>query len=213
MPTTTPTGPVIPSLCYICIADNIPQDARGTHLHVLCDVCQRPYCDKHASFLDATCCQACKNDFQVTRQDYVIAGVEVSHKLDPLTGEVVRDAHGDAVMERRPYRTTSRQIILFGNDWLFSEIKMSQLSEEQCEIKLEWHRAHVSYLEQCITQHRIAKAHKLAQVRIPAAQRVEKKAKERKEKSLELLAASLKGMKSEDLAALMMRLQENVGKK
>lgn len=202
--------PAIPSLCYLCLSENTPVEEQGRELRISCTKCERPYCDKHASPLDSTCCTPCLNDFQVTKQDFICAGVEVSHRID-ANGHVVKDNNGNPVQVRRPYQTKSKQIILFGNDWLFAELKMSEMSEEQCEISLEWHRAHVSYLEQCITQHRIDKAHKLAQVKIPAAQRTEKKVKEKKEKSLEMLAESLKNMKPADLAQLMKRLQESVG--
>lgn len=207
---TPSTLPVSASLCYLCITENTPPEQQGRYLHIVCESCQRPYCDKHASILDSTYCHPCKNDFQVTRQDFICAGVQVSHKVDEKTGEVLRDTKGEPLLERRPYSTKSKQIILFGNDWLFSEIKMSELTEEQCELKLEWHKAHVSYLEMLITQHRITKAHKLAQVKVPQVQRTEKKSKEKKEKSLEILAQSLQGMKPEDLALLMQRLQESV---
>lgn len=208
---TTNTIPTIPTLCYLCIADNTPQEQQGVELHVNCDKCNRPYCDKHASVLESTSCNACLHDFQVTKQDFICAGVETSHKVD-AKGKVVTNEQGEPIIVRRPYQTKSKQIILFGNDWLFSELKMSELTEEQCEIKLEWHRAHVSYLEQCITQHRITKAHKLAQVRITPIQRQqqEKKTRDKKQKSLEMLAQSLQSMSPSDLAMLMQRLQESV---
>jgi len=204
-----PDIPTIPTLCYLCLTDNTPVEMQGLELRVNCTKCSRPYCEKHASILDATYCNGCLNDFQVTKQDFICAGVETSHKLDHH-GRVVTNEKGEPIIVRRPYQTKSKQIILFGNDWLFAELKMSEMSEEQCDVALEWHRAHVSYLEQCITQHRITKAHKLAQVRVPHAVRTEKKAKEKKEKSLEMLAQSLKSMLPNDLAALMQRLQESV---
>lgn len=202
------------TLCYLCLADNTPVEMQGVELHVNCLKCNRPYCEKHASILDSTYCNACQNDFQVTKQDFICAGVETSHQVDHK-GRIVTNEKGEPIIVRRPYQTRSKQIILFGNDWLFAELKMSEMDEAQCETSLEWHRAHVSYLEQCITQHRITKAHKLAQVRIPPAVRNEKKQKEKKEKSLEMLAQSLKSMNPNDLAALMKRLQESVagGKK
>lgn len=203
------------TLCYLCLADNTPPDQQGTSLHVNCESCNRPYCEKHASILESTYCQPCKNDFQVTKQDFICAGVETSHKIDEKTGKVITDEKGDVVIVRRPYQTKSKQIILFGNDWLFSELKMSEMTEEQCETALEWHRAHVSYLEHCITQHRVTKAHKLAQVRITPAERqaakqAKSKTREKKQASLEMLAQSLQNMSKQDLATLMQRLQESV---
>jgi hypothetical protein len=199
----------IQSLCYLCLADSTPIEMQGLELRINCLKCNRPYCEKHASILDSTNCNACLNDFQVTKQDFICAGVETSHQLDHK-GRVITNEKGEPIIVRRPYQTKSKQIILFGSDWLFAELKMSEMSEEQCEVSLEWHRAHVSYLEQCITQHRITKAHKLAQVRIPHAVKTEKKAKEKKEKSLEMLAQSLKSMSPSDLASLMQRLQESL---
>jgi hypothetical protein len=209
------TPPQIHTLCYLCLIENTPLEQQGVELHVNCDKCQRPYCEKHASVLESTSCSACLNDFQVTKQDFICSGVEVSHKVDEQ-GKVIVDEKGEPVRVRRPYQTNSKQIILFGNDWLFSELRMSDLTEEQCEVKLEWHRAHVSYLEQCITAHRITKAHKLAQVRISPAERAAQKQnttkkREKKQASLEMLAQSLQNMSKADLATLMQRLQESVG--
>lgn len=208
-----PPVPIQPpsSLCYLCIADNTPQEQQGHALHINCDICDRPYCNNHASILESTSCQGCLNDFNVIKKDESYTGIEVYLKRDPRTGLVLNDENDQPIVVRKPYHLNYRQIMVMGNDWLFSQVKMSNMTEPQCETSLEWHRVHVSYLEMMINQHKAIEAHKKAQVKVPMAQRVEKKAREKKEKSLEMLAASLQSMKPEDLAALMQRLQESVG--
>lgn len=204
--------PIVP-LCYLCVSENTPSDQQGSKLHVVCEKCKRAYCDKHASILDPTYCQPCLNDFSVTKQDYVRAGVAVTHKMDE-NGNVMKDANGQIVTERRYYSTKSKQIILFGNDWLFAELRWSDMTEEQCEISLEWHRGAVSFLEQRITEHRIVKAHELAKKKVPLGTKsVSPKtvSKERKDKAFDALVSSMSGnMKKEDLAKLIAKLQQSV---
>ena len=199
------------SLCYLCILEQTPIEFQGRSLRINCTKCHRAYCEKHAAILDVTYCQPCLSDFSVTRQDYIRAGVAITHVMD-ANGNVVKKENGEPETERRYYSTKSKQIILFGNDWLFAEIKMSEMTEAQCETALEWHKAHVSYLEAVITQHRVAKAHKLAQVRIPVAQRIATRVKEKKEKSLQALAESMAGSMSQaDMLKLLAKLQASVG--
>lgn len=94
---STNTTPAIPTLCYLCIADDTPVEEQGVELHVNCDKCNRPYCNKHASVLESTSCNACLHDFQVTKQDYICAGVETSHQVDKH-GKVVTNKNGDPVI-------------------------------------------------------------------------------------------------------------------
>lgn len=201
------------SLCYLCILEQTPCEFQGKSLRIDCTKCHRPYCEKHAAILDVTYCQPCLSDFSVTRQDYIRAGVAVTHVLD-ANGQITKNEQGEPITERKYYSTKSKQIILFGNDWLFAEIKMSEMSESQCETALEWHKAHVSYLEQVITFHRISRAHKLSQVKIPVAIRTERRVRDKKEKTLQALAESMAGsMSAADMQKLLAKLQASVGGK
>lgn len=211
---TTPSNTLqMSTLCYLCISENTPADKRGKYLHINCEKCKRAYCDRHASQYVPTYCQPCLEDISVTKQDYTNSGVAITHVYDDK-GNPVLDENGKPKTERKYYSTKSKQIIMFGNDWLFSELRWSELTEDQAENVLEYHRAAISYLEQVITSHRIAKAHKLASVKVPVAQRNVTKQKEKREKSLDALAQSMLGnMKASDLQNLIAKLQESVGKK
>lgn len=212
MPNTNGLTPLLQTLCYLCISDSTPPEKQGKHLHINCDKCGRCYCDKHASAFLPSFCDPCMSDIQVTKQDFVNAGVAVTHVVSENGEPVIDPLTGKQKIERKYYSTRSKQIILFGTDWLFTEIRLSELDELKAEQVLEYHRACISYLEQVITSHRIAKAHKLASVRVPVAQRNIVKTKERREKSLDALALSLGGnMKAEDLAKLIEKLQQSVG--
>lgn len=206
---TTPL-PSIPTLCYLCQTDNTPHDQQGQELRVNCEKCHRPYCNKHASLLEATCCNACLNDFQVIKKEDWYLGSITTFKINPTNGRIERDEDGLPVKIEKPFKTKYKQIMLSGNDWLFSEIHMSELTEDQCEVKLEWHKLHVSYLEMLIDQHRVTRAHRLAKVRVPVQVRTEKKEKDKRQKSMEMLAKSLSSLSKTELASLMAQLQNSV---
>ena len=196
--TDIPTRP--PSLCYICITSATPLEEQCTELRINCEKCNQPYGEKHASTIDSKYCQDCLKDFDVTKQDYIRAGVEVSSQTDE---------NGNRVEVRKSYKTTSTQIILFGQDWLFNEIRISQLSLEQLETSIEWHRANVSLMESEITRHKIERSHKLAKVKVPMGDRTKIKTREKQEKKLAQLSESLLNTfkNPEDLAKLIAQLQ------
>jgi hypothetical protein len=194
------------SLCYRCQQLNIPVTEQCKELRINCDKCSRSYGEKHASTLDPLLCEEClpANSFDVTRLDYISAGVEQS-------------TNPDGTKTRRYYQTKCKQIILFGQDWLFAELKIHSMSEAQLEKAIEWHRAHVSLMEQEITRHKTEKAHKLASVKIPIAEKTKRMSQHQKAEKLKQLASSLTGnLKQADLLKLIQQLQgqgQNNGQK
>lgn len=185
------------SLCFKCQQLNLPISEQCKELRIGCDKCSRAYGEKHASILDPLLCEEClpANSFDVTYQDYRRAGVETS-----------TDENGNKT--RRYYSTSCKQIILFGQDWLFNEVRITSMSLPQLEKAIEWHRASVSLMEQEITRHKAERAHKLASVKVPIAEKTKRLSQHQRDEKLKTLASSLSGnLKANEIAALIAKLQ------
>lgn len=190
------------SLCYKCQQLNLPTIEQCKELRIHCDKCFRSYGEKHASPLDSLLCEEClpANAFDVTHQDYVRAGVEQS-----------KDSSGN--ITRRYYQTKCKQIILFGQDWLFAELHIHSMNQTQLEKAIEWHKAHVSLMEVEITRHKTEKAHKLAQVRVPVAEKNKRLSQHQKDEKLKQLVSVLSNsMKPSEIEALIKKLQNGGNK-
>lgn len=181
------------SLCYKCQQGNVAIEEQCKELRIHCDKCNQSYGEKHASILDSLICEDClpANSFDVTYQDYRRAGVSE-----------FTDSNGNK--QRKYYETKCKQIILFGQDWLFAELRISDMSQAQLEKALEWHKGHVSLMEAEITRHKTEKAHKLAAVKIPISEKTKRLSQHQKEQKVKTLAESLTGnLKPNEIAVLM----------
>lgn len=130
-------------VCDCCLELNLV-----TKSCIKCARCGAAFCLHYASTIDAQYCVNCMSRMSVTKE---VLTKTYEHK-NPETGDV------------HFYRRKARLIKLEGLDWLFSQRKIVDLSDEELDLSIEYHR-NIMYLmiaEQ--ERHRNEKMHRYANV-------------------------------------------------
>ena len=149
-------------LCHLCVAEGLlienssPTDTPAAPLHISCIRCNKPYCDAHTSPVDPTWCKACTEDFSVTEKTYV--------KIE--SSEEDYDLQSNKVIPARVTKTSATQIYLNGTSWLFNQVRLEALSDDQIPTVIQWHKTTVYYLENLLDRRRVEKYQKLQGIKV-----------------------------------------------
>jgi hypothetical protein len=127
-----------------------------------CLDCEQLYCHHNASIIDANRCISCLDDVSVTITDI-------------KTEKIITTQSGSTYTKSQK----AKQIKLGGMHWLFAQRKIDSLTDDQCELAIQYHRAYLNRMlaEREIRQHKNyhrnqGKVFKLSQAESPFSETV-----------------------------------------
>lgn len=196
------TGHLASVVCEVCLELNLT-----TKSVIKCARCDKAFCFHFASSIDPQYCVNCMSDMSVTKQTITKT---YEHKNEE-TGQIAY------------YRRKAREIKIEGLDWLFAQRKITELSDTELDLAIEYHRNIYSLMLTEQERRRNEKMHRYAgiTVKIPThststgtkssstvTTTVKKTRTVSKDKAAEQVAALLrsmlaKGLKPEDIARMM----------
>lgn len=183
-------------VCEMCQELNLTEANRITH----CERCGQPFCFHFASNIDTAYCVNCMSDVEVTKQT--------------ITKEYIH--RNDQERITSVYRRKAREIKIDGLDWLFAQRKIIDLSDDELDLSIEYHRnilalqIYEQEVRRTARMHRYAGVHVIApcvstSVTNTTTTTVKKTKTIKKNKKEEQLNALLKSMleaKGMDIASL-----------
>lgn len=195
-----PTPHLTSTVCDVCLELNL------THKDqiITCSHCEQAFCFHYASSVDAQYCVNCMSDINVQK--------------NTISKEYIhRDEQGGVTSV---YRRKAREVKIGGLSWLFAQRKITELSDVELDMAIEYHRNILSLMISEQEQRRNTKMHRYAGIKaIPTptttkvsddtTTSVRKTRTISKTKAEEQLAAVMKA-KGVDMAALLKIL--NAGK-
>lgn len=114
-------------LCYLCDrADIVGECAR----------CGKKYCALDTSKLDSRYCNECMSDIIIEDTTFT----KTSQTYDDITDTIHTETR------------TCRDVTFNGIDWMFACKRLSEMSDVEAKIELEYHRAMVHFLESDLLQ-------------------------------------------------------------
>ena len=138
-----------------------------------CKRCSVIFCAHFASTTDNRYCANCMSDFRV--QETIM-----EKKIDHLRPD-------GTVNFSRKYQ--AKPIQLMGNDWLFASKLIAEMSDEEIENSVEYHKANVSLMLMERESRKLERYHKLAGIKVTRTstesqeQREKREAKEAKKRT------------------------------
>jgi len=115
-----------------------------------CLRCSKPHCIHFASTIDPLYCGECLGDITLKKETVVKTYTHYNEDTDELTS----------------YNRRAKSISISGNDWLFSQRKISSLNDAELELTCEYHRAYLILLLNEREARRTAYMHRYAGVKI-----------------------------------------------
>jgi hypothetical protein len=195
LPTSTEdAGNLTQTVCDCCLELNLT-----TKTVIKCERCEQAFCYHFASSVDPMYCVNCLSD--ISMQKSVIT--KTYEHTNPETGE------------HTFYRRRAREIKIDGLDWLFAQRKITELSDVELDLMIEYHRNILSLMITEGEQRRTAKMHRYAGVKMRIATpssttvtdsthtTVKKVRTVSKNKAAEQMAALLKSMLAKGMTAEM----------
>jgi hypothetical protein len=188
-------------VCDSCLELNLT-----TRSAIECARCGKAFCYHFASKVDVQYCVNCLSDISMTKEVIVKT---YEHKTE----------QGKDVF----YRRRARAVRITGMDWLFAQRKISDLSDIELDLDIEYHRNIYKLMLDEQERRRTEKMHRYANTRVvlpssPATKSsstttttVKKTRTVSKDKAAEQLAALLSSMKSKGVN--MAQLQQLLKKK
>jgi hypothetical protein len=150
--TTTIADPDIPveshltsTVCDVCLELNLT-----THSCIKCQRCEQAFCLHFASAVDAVYCVNCMSDISVTKQ---IITKEYVHRDDERGVTSI-------------YRRRAREVKIAGLDWLFAQRRITDLSDMELDLAIEYHRNILSLMISEQESRRNVKMHRYAGVKV-----------------------------------------------
>lgn len=107
-------------VCDCCAELNLTQPVQI----IRCERCEQPFCFHFASRIDVKYCVNCLSDVTVTKQT--------------ITKEYTHRDEQEKITS--VYRRKAREIKISGLSWLFVQRKVSELSDMELDIAIEYHR-------------------------------------------------------------------------
>lgn len=133
------------TVCDVCLELNLT-----THSVIKCERCEQAFCFHFASNIDARYCVNCMSDMSMTKQ--------------VITKEYVhRDSERGITSI---YRRRAREVKISGLDWLFAQRKISELSDTELDLTIEYHRNILSLMITEQEARRNAKMHRYAGIKV-----------------------------------------------
>lgn len=142
-------------VCPDCAVLDLNPRTEQTQITKSCAKCGVAYCEHYSSDIDCRFCGNCMVDFKV------INSVEIRTE-NHLNDE------GAIVYSKR---TRCKVLHLEGSDWLFTTNKISQLSDEDLDATIEYHRAIAGLMLSEREERRVEKYQKLNKMVIKLQQR------------------------------------------
>jgi len=175
-------------VCDECLTDNLIKRI-GI---ISCSKCKRGFCIHFASKIDPQYCGECMSDVQVSK--------ETIHK--------VYEHYNEETDIYTRYSRKARRINISGQDWLFAQRKIKDLTDEELDMVIEYHRSMCNLLLAENEERKNKKMHRYAGVKVTpivAAPTVaQPKASAAKAQLKSLMAGMLaKGLKPEQIAAML----------
>jgi hypothetical protein len=167
-----------------------------------CERCGNTYCVHFASTVDARYCGNCMVDFKV------VETIEVKTTI-------YENAEGHEIIRRRQI---AKSLKLEGTDWLFANMQISLLTDEELLAAIEYHRniAGIMLLER--EERKTEQLNKLSKVKLnlkqPAtinASKAPKSSKTEAQKNQATIAKALAGLTPEQLAQVIAGLMKQNG--
>lgn len=183
-------------VCAMCQELNLTEAGHITH----CERCGQPFCFHFASNIDALYCVNCMSDVEVTKQT--------------ITKEYIHRNEQEKITS--VYRRKAREIKIDGLDWLFAQRKIIDLSDDELDLSIEYHRnilalqIYEQELRRTARMHRYAGVHVVApsastEVTSSTTTTVKKTKtikKNKKEEQLNALLKSMLGAKGMDITSI-----------
>lgn len=140
--------PSFETLCYICL--ELGEKSETDEVRISCPTCGNPYCPKHASKVDPSFCQRDLKDFEVEEKVFTKVEEDYSTKTNEFTTR----------------KSSCKQVLLKGTDWLFYQHAIELMSDEQLKLSLRWHKAAISLVEHQIDTRKVEANKKLKGVSV-----------------------------------------------
>ena len=183
-------------VCEMCQELNLTVSGHITH----CERCGQPFCFHFASNIDSAYCVNCMSDVEVTKQT--------------ITKEYIH--RNDQERVTSIYRRKAREIKIDGLDWLFAQRKIVDLSDDELDLSIEYHRNILSLQIYEQEVRRTARMHRYAGVHVVAPSASTETAstttttikktktikKNKKEEQLNALLKSMLGAKGMDITSI-----------
>ena len=132
--------------CDVCIADNLLKNSGIRQ----CARCMNSYCIHYASKIDPLMyCVSCMSEMTLTRSVVSKTTEHYNEQTDVTTR----------------YTRKAREIKLEGEDWLFSQRKIRDLSDPELDMVIEYHRQYLMLLCDEQERRRMEKMHRHAGVK------------------------------------------------
>lgn len=186
-------------LCYVCKDRNLTP--LTDEIRISCPKCQRPYCPTHASKVDQSYCENCLSDFVVEEKTFT----KVEEDFVVKTQEFITR------------KSSCRQIILKGTDWLFYQHAIEKMSDAELALSLRWHKAAVSLVEHEVTNRKIEASKKLQGVKVTIRKEVKETKTTRTKRKIDLSPEGMKAIAAalaklnvtpEQLASIQQQMEE-----
>jgi hypothetical protein len=133
------------TVCDVCLELNLT-----THSCIKCQRCEQAFCFHFASAVDAVYCVNCMSDISVTKQ---IITKEYTHRDD--------ERGVTSICRRR-----AREVKIAGLDWLFAQRRITDLSDMELDLAVEYHRNILSLMISEQESRRNVKMHRYAGVKV-----------------------------------------------
>ena len=183
-------------VCEMCQELNLTESGHITH----CERCGQPFCFHFTSNIDTAYCVNCMSDVEVTKQT--------------ITKEYIHRNAQERVTS--VYRRKAREIKINGLDWLFAQRKIIDLSDDELDLSIEYHRNILALQIYEQEVRRTARMHRYAGVHVVApsastettstttttVKKTKTIKKNKKEEQLNALLKSMLGAKGMDLSSI-----------
>jgi hypothetical protein len=132
------------TVCDVCLELNLT-----TKSCICCERCEQAFCLHFASMVDARYCVNCLSDISMTKQ--------------VITKEYVH--HDSEHNVTTTYRRRAREVKINGMDWLFAQRQLTDMSDMEVDLKIEYHRNLLSLLISEQENRRNVKMHRYAGIK------------------------------------------------
>ena len=134
------------TVCDVCLELNLT-----TKVHVeKCERCEQAFCFHYASNVDARYCVNCMSDISMTKQ---VISKEYIHRDEKERITSV-------------YRRRAREVQIKGLSWLFAQRKITELSDVELDLSIEYHRNIMILMIDEQERRRNARIHRYAGVKV-----------------------------------------------
>jgi hypothetical protein len=133
-------------VCSECLLGNLTENV-GI---IKCSKCNTIFCYHFASAIDPQYCTECFGDLTVTKEIVTKEYVHYNEETDEITS----------------YKRRARATKISGEDWLFAQRRIENISDAELEAAIEYHRAILGLMIYEREVRRAAKMHRYAGIKI-----------------------------------------------